>query len=60
MSYWFRILAILCLVSVAVELTLWIIDVVHGLPFHGRWILLSSILWAVVFFLLARRGAKST
>ena len=55
MRDWFRALAILSAVSAIVELIFWIVDRIERQPFHGKWLFLSSIIWATIFFFLSRR-----
>jgi hypothetical protein len=57
MSYWFRVLAILSAITVAIELIFWIGDRITGLPFRGYWLLGSSVFWSVLFYFLSRRSA---
>jgi hypothetical protein len=54
MRYWFRVLSILSVVSGIIELIFWSVDRIERQPFHGKWLLLSSIIWATVFFFLSR------
>ena len=56
MRDWFRAFAILSAVSGMIELFFWIVDRIERQPFHGKWLLLSSIIWTTIFFFLSRRG----
>ena len=53
-----RALSILCLVVAAIQVAFWIADIFEGQPFHGEWLLLGSVVWAAVFFLLSRRNKQ--
>lgn len=59
MKYWFHVLSIMSAVSAIIELAFWITSHVEGRPFQGGWRLLSSIVWAAIFFYLSRRRTNS-
>ena len=38
----------------SIQLIFWSVDRIDSQPFHGKWLLVSSIIWVAVFFFLSR------